>query len=189
MYIFFYVKMYVLFIFIPVFIITVSPLCIQWNRTWSKICLKEKHYMSVKVEECSFPEQERLHVISAQKRSLTWRAIMFFILLKLIVGDQQLFSQDKWSTQLLERFKFPFSYLWTSPHKHFFLMKVSGIGKSLRGIMSEVFCFCFCFFLASTLDREMLNVVQVRPNYYITVTGWVCVSVKVFKKYLSSSFP
>lgn len=27
---------------------TVSPLCIQRNRTWSKICSKEQHYMSGK---------------------------------------------------------------------------------------------------------------------------------------------
>jgi len=39
--------------------------------------------------------------MARKRRGLAWRAIMFIILLELMIGGQQLFSQDKWSTQLL----------------------------------------------------------------------------------------
>lgn len=76
---------------------------------------------------------------------------MFIILLELMMGDQQLFPQDKRSTLLL------YEQVWAGLIQEplcisSFLMKINGIVKNLREIMSEIFL-CFVF-LALAFDKK-----------------------------------
>lgn len=142
---------------------------LQWNISSSKICSKEKHHMSMK-NRCLQLEQKRLHMIMTQKiEGLTWRAIMFIIFLE-IMGTSSCFLRINglpyFSMNRCGEAYFPFSYLYTSLQKQF-LMKISGIVKNLRGIMSGG---VWGFFLYSVFDEKSFKCstgkTQLLPYYY-----------------------
>lgn len=68
-------------------------------------------------------------------------------------------------------------------------MKINGIVKNLREIMNEFFFVCFVF-LASAFDKKKFkcNAGKTQLLPYYDRAGLFLLN-KVFKKYLSSSFP